>query len=90
MRRESRYDILTWIALLVLLAITCGSSFVSMGRWNVVVNFGVAVLKALLVVLIFMHVGTGRPVIRLVAAAGFLWLALLFGLSATDFGVRGW
>ena len=90
MKRETRHAVLTWIALLLLLAITCGTSFIPMGHWNVVVNLGVAALKALLVVVIFMHVATERPVIRLAAAAGFLWLAILFGLSAADFGVRGW
>ncbi len=85
-----RGDVLTWIALLVLLAITCGSSFIRMGAFNVAVNFAVAALKALLVVLIFMHVRHERPVIWLVAAAGVIWLALLAGLSSTDFGARGW
>ena len=39
----------TWIALLVLLALTCGSSFIAMGGWNLAVNLAVAVAKALLV-----------------------------------------
>ena len=90
MKRERRRDVLVWVALLVLLAITCGSAFVPMGRLNVVVNFSVAAIKALLVMLVFMHLLKEGPVIRLVAVVGIVWLGILVGLSATDFGVRGW
>ncbi len=37
-----------------------------------------------------MHVRKERPVVWLAAAAGIAWAAILVGLSATDFGVRGW
>ena len=76
-----RTDVLTWIALLVLLAITCGSSFIPMGPMNTVVNLAVAAIKALLVVLVFMRLSRERLVIRLVASAGIVWLAFLVGLS---------
>jgi cytochrome c oxidase subunit 4 len=79
----------TWLALLALLAATCGSSFVPLGRFNVVINLAIAGIKALLVVFAFMHLGKGRPTIRLVAAAGCAWLTLLVGLSLADFLVRG-
>ena len=78
----------TWIALLLLLAATCGSSFVPLGRFNVVVNFVIAGIKALLVALVFMHLRRDRPVVWLVAAAGFAWLSLLVGLSLADFLLR--
>lgn len=87
---RSRADLYTWLALLMLLAITCGSSYIPMGRLNVAVNLAVAATKALLVVLVFMRVRTERPLIRAVALVGVIWLAILAGLSATDFAARGW
>jgi cytochrome c oxidase subunit 4 len=78
----------TWLALLVLLALTAGSAFVPMGALNLVANLAIALAKALLVVFAFMHVRRGTPMIRVFALAGLLWLALLAGLSATDFAVR--
>ncbi|MGE5143921.1 MAG: cytochrome C oxidase subunit IV family protein [Acidobacteriota bacterium] len=78
----------TWIALLALLAATCGSSFVPMGRFNVVLNFVIAGVKAALVALVFMHLRRDRPIVWLVAAAGFAWLSLLVGLSLADFLLR--
>jgi cytochrome c oxidase subunit IV len=77
-----------WIALLALLAATCASSFVPMGSFNVVVNIGIAWVKALIVALFFMHLRKGRAIIRLVALAGVAWLLFLVGLSSADFLVR--
>jgi len=79
---------LIWLALLVLLALTCGSAFVPMGIWNTVANFAIAITKALLVLLFFMHLARGRPVYRLVALAALYTLALLVTLSLADYSAR--
>jgi cytochrome c oxidase subunit 4 len=79
---------LTWLALLVLLALTAASAFVHLGTFNLAVNLAIALAKALLVVFVFMHVRRGTPMIRVFAVAGLLWLALLAGLSFTDFAAR--
>ncbi|HTI48226.1 MAG TPA: cytochrome C oxidase subunit IV family protein [Casimicrobiaceae bacterium] len=81
--------VFTWLALLTLLAMTTGSAFVPLGRFNVVVNLAIALVKALLVVFVFMHVRRGSPMIRVFAVAGVLWLCLLAGLSLTDLATRG-
>jgi len=83
-----RREVLTWLALMALLALTAGSAFVPMGMLNLVVNLAIALAKALLVVFMFMHVRRGTPMIRVFALAGLMWLALLAGLSCTDFAVR--
>ena len=79
----------TWLALLVLLALTCGSAFVPLGGFNLVANLGIALAKALLVVFVFMHVREGTPMVRVAAVAGVLWLCVLAGLSVVDFATRG-
>ena len=48
----------------------------------------IAFVKAVLVVLYFMHVRYGRPLIGLVAISGFIWLVLLIGGVATDYFSR--
>ena len=78
----------TWLALLLLLALTAGSAFVPMGAFNLAANLAIALGKALLVVFMYMHVRRGTPMIRVFALAGLMWLALLAGLSLTDFAVR--
>ncbi len=87
---ELRVDVYTWLALLMLLAVTCGSSYIPLGPFNIAVNLAVAVVKVLLVALVFMKLRKEHPLIRLVAVVGVIWLGILAGLSATDFIARGW
>ena len=80
--------VLTWIGLMVFLALTCASSYVPMGEWNTVVNMGISCAKAVLIALFFMHLRGAGTLLRLAAIIGLLWLALLFGLSWTDYATR--
>lgn len=82
---EVRRYLLTWLALLGLLLITLGSALVPLGSLNIVLNLGIAVAKTLLVMIVFMHLSRGAPVVRLAAATGFLWLALLLTLTLSDY-----
>jgi len=77
-----------WLLLLALLLITCASAWIPMGAWNTVINLAIAAAKALLVAIFFMHLRRSRPVLRIAAATGLLFVALLLGLSLTDYAVR--
>jgi len=79
-----------WLALLLLLAITCGTSFLPLGRFNLIVNLAVAVVKALLVILVFMKLARSAPMVVVVAIVGVAMLSILVCLSLTDFAIRGW
>jgi cytochrome c oxidase subunit 4 len=84
-----RSHLMVWLALMALLALTAGSSFVPLGTFNVVVNFTIAAIKAALVLVFFMHVARGEAAVRIAAAAGLLWLGFLFALSFVDILARG-
>ena len=79
---------LVWLALLGLLLTTLGSAYVNLGWLNSVINIGIAIVKALLVMTFFMHLRSSQVVLRIVAAAGFFWLALLIGMALTDLLTR--
>lgn len=79
---------LTWLGLMILLALTLASSYMPMGPWNSVVNMGISCAKAVLIALFFMHLRGAGMLLRLAALAGLLWLALLFGLSWSDYATR--
>lgn len=49
----------------------------------------IATIKALLIILFFMHVRYSKPLIWVVAGAGFFWLAILFSLTLGDYFTRG-
>jgi cytochrome c oxidase subunit 4 len=80
--------VLTWVALMVLLALTCASSYIPMGPWNSVVNIGISCAKGLLIAIFFMHLRHAGALLRIVAVTGLIWLGILFGLSWSDFGTR--
>ncbi len=77
-------------ALIVGTALTVGVAFVDLGALNNVLMLGIAMTKALLVVLFFMHVRWGTRLTWVVAASGFFWLLILFGLTMQDYLTRGW
>jgi cytochrome c oxidase subunit 4 len=79
-----------WIlaALLTLLALSAGTALIKLGTWNTVINIGIAVMKALLVISVFMHETEARNLTRLSSALGFIWLAMLVGLTLFDFLTR--
>jgi cytochrome c oxidase subunit 4 len=74
----------TLAALLVLLALSSGSALLKLGPFNEVANLGIAAVKALLVLVIFMRLKTDNALLRIVASAGFAWLAVLIALSLAD------
>ena len=79
-----------FVALLVLTATTTAIAFVDLGPWNTVVALGIAVVKASLVVLFFMHLKYSPLLNRTVLVGGLFWLAIMIGLTMTDFATRGW
>ena len=87
--RAVRPYVVTWVALLVLLAITCGSSFIPLGRFNLAINLAVALAKALLVVIVFMRLFKSSTMVVVVALIAALDLAFLVCLTLPDFLVRG-
>ena len=50
----------------------------------------IAAAKATLIVLFFMHVRYGSPLVRLFAMSGFVWLIILFAFVAADVLTRNW
>jgi len=77
-------------ALLAGTALTVWVAFMDLGPLNTVVAITIAVIKALLVVLYFMHVKYSSRLTWVFAAAGFVWLVLMIGLTIADFDSRGW
>jgi cytochrome c oxidase subunit 4 len=75
--------------LMLLLVLTVVAAFwVNLGGMNILVALSIAIVKALLVVLYFMHVKYASRLTKIFVAAAFLWLALLFALTFGDYLTR--
>jgi cytochrome c oxidase subunit 4 len=85
---EIRSTILIWLALLVLLAISAASSFVFTGPINLLVSFGTATLKALLIFWFYMHLKEESGLNRIFALGAVVWLVVLLTLPAVDLFTR--
>ena len=70
--------------------LTVQAAYIDLGRFNPYVALSIAVVKATLVVLYFMHVRYGTRLTWVVVTSGFFWLGILFVLTLTDYLSRGW
>ena len=77
-----------WLALLVLLALTTASAFLPLGTANLFISLGIAVAKALIVLLFFMELRASAALVRVFAAAGFFWLMIMIALTTADYTHR--
>jgi cytochrome c oxidase subunit IV len=75
---------LIWAALMLLLLLTLALAYVPMGRLSPAIGVGIAGIKAALVVLLFMELTNAKPLIRLAALSGVVFLAALFLLTLAD------
>ena len=76
--------------LLAFTALTTGVAYIDLGVWNTVVALAIGVTKATLVALFFMHLRWSSHLMRVVLLSALLWLAILIGLTTTDFFSRTW
>jgi cytochrome c oxidase subunit 4 len=76
--------------LLLCTYLTVQIAFFDLGRLNTVAALVIAVFKAILVVLFFMHVKYSTRLTWAVALGSVFWLAILFVLTMGDYLTRGW
>ena len=79
-----------FVTLLVMTAATTAISGIDLGPWNTVVALGIAIFKASLVVLFFMHAKYSPKLTRVVIFGGIFWLAIMLTITFSDFVSRGW
>lgn len=82
--RPSQPLVLAWLALLALLAATVVLAYQPFGAWNGVIAWTIAMAKAATVAAIFMELRVRPGLVRVFAAAGFFWLAILLWLGLMD------
>lgn len=79
-----------FLALMVGTGLTVFAATVDLGMWNTPVALLIAVAKAMLVVLYFMHVKYSSRLVALAVGGSILWFLLLIAGVAADYLSRGW
>jgi len=88
---QPRIYIAIFLALMVGTGLTVLAAFRDFpGPLNAVVALTIAVVKATLVVLYFMHVRYSSRLIWLVIGSALFWLAIMFALTISDYWTRTW
>ncbi len=86
----TRTYLVVYAALMVLLVLTVAAGYIDLGQFNLPLAMLIATVKAVLILLIFMHLRYSQGLVWAFSLAGFLWLAILFGLTFNDYLTRGW
>jgi cytochrome c oxidase subunit IV len=79
-------------ALMVLTVLTVVAANFDLGNEaiNTSIALAIAVAKAVLVILYFMHVRYSPRLTWVVVVSGFLWLFIMIALTMSDYLTRGW
>lgn len=85
-----RLYVAIFVALLVLTGVTVAIAYVDLGAINLAVALLVASVKALLVVLYFMHVRWSSRLAQVFVVAGIFWLVLFLVITMGDYDTREW
>jgi len=76
--------------LMFLTGLTVWAAFQHLGVWNTPVALAIAVAKALLVALIFMHLKYSPKLTAFVVVSSIVWLAILILITVSDYVTRAW
>jgi len=76
--------------LMVATAVTVFVAFLNLGVLNFPVAISIAIVKATLVILFFMHAKYSSRLTKLIVGGAFFFLMILLGLTMTDYMSRGW
>src|SRR5215471_8996556 len=85
-----RIYVIIFLSLILLTAATVVVANFDLGSLNAIVALTIAVFKATLVVLYFMHVRYSSRLTWVFVGAGIIWLIILVSFTLSDYLTRGW
>ena len=82
--------VVVFISLLVFTGLTVGASYIEMGIFNPIAAIAIACIKAVIVVLFFMHVKYSSRLTKLTVFCGLFTFLALIGMTLSDYFSRAW
>jgi cytochrome c oxidase subunit IV len=84
-----RGPVFVWAILVLLTAGTFAAAYSSLGiMTRTAIHLAVVAMQVVLIAVFFMNLRASRPLLRLAAAAGLYWLAIMFVLTFNDYASR--
>jgi cytochrome c oxidase subunit 4 len=77
-----------FLALMVFTYVTYKIAYIDLGGYNIVVALAIAIIKATLVILFFMHVKYSTTLTKAVVASGFFFFLILVFFTMSDLLTR--
>jgi cytochrome c oxidase subunit 4 len=85
-----RIYVVIFLLLLLFTGLTVGASYVEMGIFNPIAAILIACIKAVIVVLFFMHVKYSSKLTKLTVFCGIFTFLALIGMTLADYISRAW
>jgi cytochrome c oxidase subunit 4 len=85
---STRKNALALVVLMILLGVTLKSAYLDLGVLHTPAAMLIGLVKAVLIVLIFMRLRPSGPLVMLAFAAGLFWLLIMFTLTLGDYFTR--
>jgi cytochrome c oxidase subunit 4 len=85
-----RVHVVVWLVLLALTGINIALSPLRLGGWNGALSLLIAAVQAVLIAMFLMHLRWSPALVRIIALAALLWLAILIVGTLDDVLTRGW
>ncbi len=79
-----------FIVLAILTVATALIAFLDLGVFSPIIALTIAIIKATIVVMFFMHLWYSDKLTWIVWGAALFWLGIMFVLSMSDYLTRGW
>lgn len=80
--------VVVWAALIFLTGVTVGVSYINLRNSAILMAVMIATLKALLVLLYFMHLRFGQPLLVKMIISATIIYGVFFGLTMVDYWYR--
>jgi cytochrome c oxidase subunit IV len=78
-----------FMALMVLTVVTWAITYVDLGEFNLVLALAVAITKAMLVIVYFMHMKWSPKLFKVTIGSSVFFLMIMFALTLSDYMSRG-
>ncbi len=88
LRRHMRKPVLTFLALLALLAVNVALGATVPFAYTWALELAVVTVMVALILLVSMEVLKEPPLVKLFSVLGFFWVAILVGMTLTDYLAR--